>query len=145
VDTKATPVAVYRPGTISLHLQKEVKEELDRDVRIGVLETVLVNTLSTWCSRMVVCMKKSGKARRTVDFKAVNRAAPPQTHAVEPLFLQAASIPPKTLKTTMDAWNGYHSCPIDARERNVTTFLTPWGRYHYCTTPKGFLAAGDGY
>jgi hypothetical protein len=23
--------------------------------------------------------------------------------------------------------------------------LTLWGRYQYCTTPQGFLAAGDGY
>jgi hypothetical protein len=34
VDPKATPVGVYRLGTIPLHLQKEVKEELDCDVRI---------------------------------------------------------------------------------------------------------------
>jgi hypothetical protein len=145
VDKNVTPTAVHKPGTIPLHLQQQVKEELDRDVRIGVLEQVPVNTADTWCSRMVVCVKKSGKARRTVDFKAVNRAAPRQTHAVEPPFRQATSIPGNTWKTTVDAWNGYHSCPIHEEDRHVTTFLTPWGRYRYRTTPQGFLSAGDGY
>jgi hypothetical protein len=105
VDKSVTPVAIHQPGTIPLHLQKEVKEELDRDVRIGVLEEVPVNTPSPWCSRMVVCIKKSGRSQRTVDLKAVNPAAPRQTHAVEPPFKQAALISLNTWKTTMDAWN----------------------------------------
>jgi hypothetical protein len=145
VAKDAVAVDVHRPGTIPLHLQKEVKEKLNRDVHIGVIEEGPVNTPDLWCSRMVVCVKKSGKARRTVNFKAVNRAAPRQTYAVEPPFKQAMSIPPRTWKTTLYAWNGYHSCPIDVRDRHITTFLTPWGIYRYCTTPQGVLAAGDGY
>jgi hypothetical protein len=50
VDKTAIPVAVRQPGTIPLHLQKEVKEELDRDIRIGVIEQVPVNTQDLWCS-----------------------------------------------------------------------------------------------
>jgi hypothetical protein len=96
VDPEATPVVVNSPGNTLLHLEKDVKEELHHDVSIGVLEKVPVNMPSTWCSRMVACVKKSGKARRTVDFKAVNRAAPRQTNAAEPPFMQAASIPPRT-------------------------------------------------
>ena len=45
----------------------------------------------------------------------------------------------------MDAWNGYHSVPIKEEDRDVTTFITPWGRFRYRTTPQGFLAAQDGY
>jgi hypothetical protein len=145
VDPDVKPVAVYKAGNIPLHLVKDVKDELDRDVRIGVLEKVPVNTPFTWCSRMVVCVTKSGKARRTVDFKAVNKAAPRQTHATEAPFLQANSISPRTWRTTMDAWNCYHSCPIHEDDRHITIFLTPWGRFRYRMTPQGFLAAGDGY
>ena len=45
----------------------------------------------------------------------------------------------------MDAWEGYHSVPIDKDDRHYTTFLTQWGRFRYKTSPQGFVAAGDGY
>ena len=36
-------------------------------------------------------------------------------------------------------------CPLHPNDRHLTTFITPWGRYHYCTAPQGYLASGDGY
>merc|ERR1712059_18894 len=106
---------------------------------LGVIERVPVNTPSDWCSRMVTVVKKNGKPRRTVDFKA-----PRQTHAVDPPFIQAASVPPDTWKTTLDTWNGYHSIPLAPEDRHITTFLTPWGQYRSQVLPQRFLAANDG-
>ena len=48
-------------------------------------------------------------------------------------------------KSVFDAWNGYHSVPIRECDRHLNTFITPWGRYRYCTTPQGYIASGDGY
>ena len=39
VDEEARPVAVHTPSQIRLHWQQPVKDGLDRDVRLGVLET----------------------------------------------------------------------------------------------------------
>ena len=44
-----------------------------------------------------------------------------------------------------DAWNGYHSVPLREEDRHLTTFITPWGRYRYCTAPQGYIASGDAY
>ena len=44
-----------------------VKADLDRDVKLGLLEKVPMGVPTTWQSRMVVVAKKSGKPRRTVD------------------------------------------------------------------------------
>ena len=60
-------------------------------------------------------------------------------------FHQATSVPAGTKKTVVDAWNGYHSVYLDPKCRDLTTFITPWGRYRYKTTPQGYLAAGDAY
>ena len=54
-------------------------------------------------------------------------------------------VPPNTWRWTSDAWNGYHSIPLDERDRHVTTFLTPWGRMRYRVAPQGSLSSGDGY
>lgn len=61
VDPTAKPVAVHTPIPVPLHWHKEVKAGLDQDVRLGVLEKVPVGDKVTWCHRMVVCAKKSGK------------------------------------------------------------------------------------
>ena len=48
-------------------------------------------------------------------------------------------------KTVSDAWNGYHSVPLQPEDRHFTTFITPLGRYRYCSAPQGYIASGDAY
>ena len=35
--------------------------------------------------------------------------------------------------------------PLHADDRHYTTFITPWGRYRYCSAQQGYIASGDGY
>ena len=58
---------------------------------------------------------------------------------------RSVGLPPGTIKTIFDALNGYHSIPLRKEDRHLTTFITPWGRYRYCTAPQGYIASGDGY
>ena len=99
VDSSAEPFACHTPIPVPLHWQEEVKAGLDQDVRLGVIEEVPIGTPVTWCHRMVVCAKKSGKPRRTVDFQRLNAHATRETHHTQSPFHQARSIPPNKLKT----------------------------------------------
>ena len=96
VEETTRPVAVHKPVPIPMHWMKAVKEQLDKDVRLGVLEPVPVGEPVTWCSRMIVCPKKDGTPRRTVDLKCLNKAAARQTHATESPFHQAVSVSKQT-------------------------------------------------
>ena len=145
IDPTVKPIACHKPAQVPIHFKDTVEAELRRDVRLGVLEEVPTNTPTTWCSRMCITVKKNGKPRRTIDLQALNRHAVRQTHSVETPFHIVSEVPPDTFKTTMDAWNGYHSVPIKEEDRHLTTFITPWGRFRYRTTPQGFLAAMDAY
>ncbi|KAL8583505.1 hypothetical protein ACOMHN_056315 [Nucella lapillus] len=145
VDPDAEPVAFHTPIPVPLHWQDEVKAALDQDVRLGVLEEVPIGEPVTWCHRMVVCAKKNGKLRRTVDFQPLIAHATRETHHTPSPFHQARAVPHNKKKTVLDAWNGYHSVPIREEDRHLTTFITPWGRYRYKTTPQGYIASGDGY
>ena len=145
VDPDAKPVAYHTPVPVPLHWQEAVKAGLDQDVQLGVLEPVPVGEPVTWCHRMVVCAKKNGKPRRTVDLQALNKHATRETHHTQSAFHQARSVPSGKKKTVLDAWNGYHSVPICEEDRHLTTFITPWGRYRYKTAPQGYIASGDGY
>ena len=145
VDPNAKPVACHSPIPVPVHAQDEVKAGLDQDVRLGVIEPVPVGTPVTWCARMVIQWKKSGKHRRTVDFQPLNKHAVRETHHTQSPFNQVRSIPAHTRKTKFDAWNGYHSIPLHPEDRHLTTFITPWGRYRYCVAPQGYIASGDAY
>ena len=145
VDEEAQPVAVHTPAAVPKHWEAQVQEGLDRDVRLGVLERVPVNTPTTWCSRMIITPKHDGSPRRVVDFQAVNDHCPRQTHHTQSPWQIASSVPPQKTKTVLDCWHGYHSVPIHPEDRHLTTFITKNGRYRYRTAPQGLLSAGDGY
>ncbi len=69
IDPTAVPKPCHTPISIPINWQDEVKAGLDRDVRLGVLEQVPLGTPDTWCHRMVICTKKNGSLRRTINFK----------------------------------------------------------------------------
>jgi hypothetical protein len=145
VDPDATPVAAHIPAPVPLHWQEAVKAGLDRDCRLGVLERVPPNTPVIWLSRMVLQAKANGEPRRTVDYQALNKHAPRQTHHTRSPWQIVSSIPAGVKKSTLDNWHGYHSLRIAPEDSDLTQFVTTWGRYRYLTAPQGLLSAGDAF
>ena len=141
----ATFDVAHTPCSVPLHWQEELKEELDKDVSLGVIERVLYGEPSRCCHRMVVRAKPNGSLRRTVDMSSLNQHCLRETHHVKPPFQQAKAIPRNTWKSVTDARDGYHSVPLRAEDRYLTTFITPWGRYRYCVAPQGATISGDAY
>ena len=76
----AIPYAVHTPIKVPIHWEKEVKEGLDQDVRLGIIEKVPPGTPVTWCSRMVTAAKKNGKPRRTTDNQKLKESTLRETH-----------------------------------------------------------------
>jgi hypothetical protein len=94
---------------------------------------------------MVVTRKDDGSPRRTVDLSPMNKHCERELHTSKSPFNLARSVPDNSVKTVFDAWNGYHSVPIRAADRHLTTFTTPWGLFRYKRASQGFLSSGDGY
>ena len=109
INPTAEPVAVHTPIPVPIHWREEVKAALDQDVRLGVIEQVHVGEPVTWCHRMVICPKKNGKPRRTVDFQPLNTHATRETHHTQSPFHQARSVPYGKKKTVFDACNGMYN------------------------------------
>ena len=137
IDPNATPTAHHSPIPVPLHWQDAVKAGLDRDV---TLETVPIGAIA-WSS----APNKTAHPEEQSTFQPLNIHATRETHHTQSPFHQARSVPQGKKKTVFDAWNGYHSVPLHPDNRHCTTFITPWGRYRYCTAPQGYIASGDGY
>ena len=113
VDPDAKPVAVHTPVPVPVHWQDDLQNGLDRDVKLGVIEPVPVGEPVKWCHRMVVCAKKNGTQRRTVDLQALNAHATRDTHH---------TLSPSEIRTTRKTENG-----LRCLER-VPQCTTPGGR-----------------
>ena len=48
------PKAIHKASTILAHWVEQVRQELEQDIELDMLERVPSNTLTTWCSRMQV-------------------------------------------------------------------------------------------
>ena len=144
-DDGVQPKYTYTPIPVPHHWKKQVKADLDRDVRLGIIEQVPQGDLSKWCSRMVVAPKANGKPRRTVDLQQLNRATVREVHHTPSPINLVSTIPAGKVKTVFDAWNGYHSLMLSEDGKAATTFITEWGRYRYCRGPQGFHGTGDAY
>ena len=145
VDPNARPSVTRRPPRVAVHWQQDVAEQLQKDVALGVIERVPPNTPVTWLHSMVITPKADGSPRRTVDLQSLNRHCIRETHHTIPPAKQAHAIPSHTVKTVMDAWNGYHSIEIKPEDRHKTTFITEQGRFRYRRAPMGFLVSQDAY
>ena len=140
-----SPTAVHKPIPVPHHWKATVKDQLDNDVALGIIEPVPTGTPTTWCSRMITVPKKDGSPRRTVDLQSLNSSTRRETHHTPTPFHVVSVVPNHTKKTVIDAWNGYHSVKLDPESRDATTFITEWGRYRYLCAPQGFHASNDGY
>ena len=145
VDKNATPTAHHTPCVLPIHWRDKIKEGLDNDEKLGVIEKVPDGVPTTWLHRMVVVAKPNGEPRRTVDLSPLNKFCKRETHVTVPPFRQARLVPAQTWKTVTDAWSGYHSALIREEDRHYTTFITDWGRYRYRVAPQGYVSSNDGY
>ena len=145
MDISAPPAACHKVVPVPIHWRDRVRADIERDVRLGVLEKVPDNTPVTWQSRMVITAKANGDPRRTIDYQPLNRHSSRQTFPVDSPFSLASRIPTGKKKSVVDAWNGYHLVPLHPDYRHYTTFLTPWGRFRYLVAPQGHLVSGDGF
>ena len=142
---EAVPYACHTPASVPKHWEKEVKDQLDEDIRRGVLQAVPAGEATEWCSRMVVVAKKSGQPRRTVDYQKLNAGCLRETHHTQAPFDMVSGVPLHSFKTVADAYWGFHQVELDEESRRLTTFITPWGRYQYRRTPMGHCSASDAY
>ena len=71
----AKPTVINNHVPVPRHWEDQVERDLKRDVALGVIERVPLNTPVTWCARMIVVPKQSGEPMRTVDLQGLNRSS----------------------------------------------------------------------
>lgn len=120
------PYEINLPRPIHIHQQKEVKEEIDKMIDLGVIQEAIGPT--KWCSPMVIAMKESGKIRICTNMTKLNLAVKREVHPMATIERSLARIK-GTIFIKLDANSGFWQIPLAKESWELTMFLTPWGRY----------------
>ena len=143
INPDVTPPTYHSPLPVPVPWKDAIKDNLDKDVRLDVLEPVPIRELVIWYYCMVICAKQNSTPKGTIDFQPLNLHATRGTHHTQSTFRQAKSVLEGKKKTAFDAWNGYHSVPLHPNNNTIPR-LSPLGATTDITRPCE-ATSGDGY
>ena len=141
----AVPFALTTARKIPFAWKEKIKKQLDDMVAKKIIEPVSKPT--EWCHPIVpIAKKNSDDVRLCVDLTKLNDYPQRGAHpAMTPH--EAVSSVRRGVKhhTKGDAKSGYWQVEIDERDQELTTFITPWGRFKFLRAPMGLVSSGDEY
>lgn len=129
------PYSVSTARRVPFPIQKQVKEQLDKMERDGVIKKVTEAT--DYCAPIVPVRKKGGKIRICVDYKKLNKNIK-RPHLMLPNLEDIApQLKNSKVFTTLDVSSGFWQVPLDKDSAHLTTFITSFGRYCFLRLPMG--------
>ena len=137
----ANPYSLFVPRNVSIPYRPKVKEELIRMEKMGVISKIITPT--SWCTGMVVVPKKSGAVRICVDLKPLNESVLREPHPIPKVDDTLALLTGATIFSKLYANSGFWQIPLSEESRPLTTFITPFGRYHFNKLPFGISCAPE--
>lgn len=137
----AVPHAVTYPRRVPIPLLPSVQAELRRMEDLGVIRKI--NHPTQWCAPMVVAKKKDGKLRICVDYAALNKQIMRERLIMPTVEESLSKINGAKLFSKLDANAGYWQAPLTAESSELTTFITPLGRYQFLRLPFGISTAPE--
>ena len=92
---------------------------------------------------MVVVPKKEGKIRICVDLKPLNESVLREIHPLPKVEDTLAQLSGARVFSKLDANSGFWQIPLAEKSQQLTTFITPFGRYHFTKMPFGISSAPE--
>ncbi|KAK7882125.1 hypothetical protein WMY93_028299 [Mugilogobius chulae] len=138
----AVPYSLKTPRRIPLPLMGKVKEELQRMEELGVITQVEEPT--DWCAGMVVVPKKcSPDLRLCVDFTGLNEYVCREKYVLPSVEQSLGMLAGAKVFSKLDANMGFWQIPLSEESAKLTTFITPFGRFHFNRLPFGINSAPE--
>ena len=141
----AEPFAITTTRPIPVAWRNEVKASLDSMSIQGIVKP-LGDHPTRWCHPLVIVPKSRGGVRLCVDLTRLNRYVRRPIHPLKTPKEAVSNIKPgSTVFTSVDAKHGYWQLELSPECQEMTTFLTPWGRYQFLRGSMGLSSTGDEY
>ena len=91
--------------------------------------------------------KNSDQIRLCVDFRQLNRSVARELYPTKSVLEACQNIARDEAKifSKFDAVKGHHQIPLDEESKDLTTFITPFGRFRYERAPFGICSISEHY
>ncbi|XP_049272437.1 uncharacterized protein LOC125758830 [Rhipicephalus sanguineus] len=129
------------PRRIPLPLRDVVKTELDKLEAEGVIRRV--DTPTDWCAGLVVVPKVSGGYRLCVDLTRLSKVILRERHVLPTVEQCLGLLGEATVFSKLDATSSFHQVKLSPESQELTTFITPFGRYCFLRLPFGITSAPE--
>ena len=116
------------------------KDELDRLVKIGVLEEA---GRSEWISGTFIIPKKDNRIRWISDFRALNKALKRKVYPIPRIQDILDRRTGYKFLSKLDLSMQYYTFKLDDDSKELCTIATPYGLYRYCRLPMGISQSPD--
>ena len=136
---KPTPVC-SRAYLIPRSQLQVFKQELDRLVRIGVLEWA---NCSEWITGTFITAKKDGRVRWITNFRGLNWSLKRRIYPLRRISDIITRHPHYKYFTKLDISMQYYTFVLDKPSRDLCTFATPFCLYRYCRLTMGVSESPD--
>jgi len=123
-------------------LSLRIKEEVTKQIQAKVVE---VTKYPTWLANIVPVPMKYGKIRICADYRDLNKESPKDNFPLPNIHILIENYANHEMQSFVDCFAGYNQILMDEKDAQKTTFITPWGVYHYRVMPFGLKNVGATY
>jgi len=120
----------------------KIKREVQKQIDAGFLMTV---EYPEWVANIVPVPKKDGKVRMCVDYRDLNKASLKDNFPLPHIDILVDNTAQCKVFSFMDGFSGYNQIKMSPKDREKTSFITPWGTFYCKAMPFGLINAGATY
>ena len=132
---------IHAPRKCPITLCPKVKEYLDKMECLGMI--TYVNEPTDWVSSITYIQEANGKLCLCLDPHDLNKAICHDHHKMPTMEEVACEFAHSRFFTKLDAHHGYWSIILGQDSSLLTTFNSPFGRYHFLQIPFGLVCSQD--
>jgi hypothetical protein len=130
-------VIKIKPYRVPLHLQKEVKVQMETMLKAGVIRP----NYSNFSLLVVLVKRKDGKMRFSIDFRKLNDITRKDVYLLPRIDEMLDRLSNSHYFTTLDLQSGYWQIEIEEKDKHKTAFSCGDGLYECERMPFGLTGA----
>ena len=134
---EGSSVISKRPYQIPPKLHRAVETEINKLIELGII----TESTSLWASPLVPVVKPDSSICLCVDYRALNSITPPIRYWLPTLQEILHKVGQSQVISKLDLTSGFHQIPMSENSSDLTTFVSPIGKFKYLNMPFGLKNA----